>query len=147
MNIFLSYAHTGENEVDVRRRMQTVHDALASGGNNVYCNMFDEDTKHFSTPREFIFDALEKLRAYDTVLVINTSERRSEGMLIEIGAALALGKRLIVAQHSSSVGKTYVPELAEHTFVWHHEEDLLDLIVKQVNGAQPRALAEELSES
>lgn len=133
MNIFLSYAFTGESQTDVRRRMNSLCSTLSRGGNSVYCNMFDEETSSFSTPREFIDDALIKLRNYETVLVINTSERRSEGMLIEVGAALALGKRVVVAQHTSSVGTMYLPELAAQSFVWHDDTELLELVTDFVH--------------
>lgn len=129
MKIFLSYAFTGEDKETVERRMRRIVDAFVKKGHTAYCNMFDEETKVFLTPREFVFDAVKKLRDYDTVIVINTSERRSEGVLIEVGAALALDKRIVVAQHKSSVNTTYLPELSETTFIWEDEDELVDKLL------------------
>ena len=124
--VFLSYAHTGEDIEQVTQRMTTLRDLLEKRGIEAYCNLFDSDTDGFTSPREFIENALEKLKRYDVLFVINTSERRSEGILIEIGAAISLGKEIVVAQHESSVGKTYMPELAKQHFVWQNDAELFD---------------------
>jgi hypothetical protein len=71
------------------------------------------------------------------VLAIVSSERRSEGMLLELGAALVLGKRLVIALHQNAIGKTYLPELADGSFNWNTKEDLAEGIkqyLKPINA-------------
>ncbi len=131
MKIFLSYAYTGEDHDIVVERMRRIRGMIASMNMEVYCNAFDPDIEQFSEWGEFLRDAVKKMEDYDTLLIINTSERRSEGMLGEIGAALARGMTLWLAQHRSSVGKTSLTTLVDDTFVWNGEEDLL-VKVKQL---------------
>lgn len=124
-SIACSYAFTGEDRAVVERRMGLVRDELLTYTDKVYCNLFDPDVEKFTTNKEFISEAVKKLAGYDALLVIVTSERRSEGMLIEVGTALARGQELIVAQHTSAVDKSYLPELADESFVWETDSDLL----------------------
>lgn len=113
MRIFCSFAYTGEDQAAVEERMGCIVAELEAHGHEVYCNIFDDGIVGFTEPKEFLNRALSVLPEYDIVFVIMTSPRRSEGLLIEVGAALALGKRLIVAEHESVAGGSYVPTLAE----------------------------------
>lgn len=131
-SIACSYAFTGEDEAVVRQRMQKIRDVLIEHSPRVYCNLFDPDVEAYTTAKEFIDEAIKKMATYDAVLVIMTSDKRSEGMLLEIGAALARGQRVMVAQHVSAVDKTYVPSLAHESFQWATEEELLAGIRKIV---------------
>lgn len=129
MNIFVSYAFTGEHQPTLEKRLASLHDLLQHLNINHYINIYDPQYQSLvsrdATPDEYMHAALKELKKFDTVLVLNTSERRSEGSLMEIGAALVLGKKIIFAQHVSSVDKTYMPTIAQQTFVWSTEEDLL----------------------
>lgn len=125
--IFCSFAYTGEDQKVVEARMKRLVATLEEDGHDVYCQLFDEDTAEFTEPKQFLERTLAVLADYDTVLVIMTSPRRSEGQLIEIGAALVLHKRLVVAQHESSVGVTYVPTLAEASATWKDDDELNDV--------------------
>ena len=86
--VFCSYAFTSEDEAVVRARMRTVVAALRQVGCAVYCNLFDPAWPSYHTPGEFIRRALSVLPQYDMMLVVQASPRRSEGMLMEVGAAL-----------------------------------------------------------
>lgn len=134
MKIFLSYAYTGEDHDAVVGRMRRIHDTIQSQGVAVYCNAFDPDIEKFSAWGEFMRDAVKKMQGYDTLLIINTSERRSEGMLGEMGAALARGMKILLAQHISSVDKTSLPTIADQAFVWQDEDELLEKITALIRS-------------
>lgn len=125
MKVFCAYAYTGEDANETASRMTKVYDLLANLGFEPYVDIFDPDTKALSNPADFIRLTINKLKAYDTLFVVATSERRSEGMLMELGAAIAARKHIIYAQHQSAVGKTYIPNVADQTFVWQTDEELL----------------------
>jgi len=110
--------------------MECVVAALKESGHEVYCNLFDDGTIGFVDPDQFMHRALSILPGYDTVLVIQASSRRSEGLLMEVGAALALHKRIILAQHESSIGHTYLPTLADETLIWRTGDELCDIARK-----------------
>lgn len=132
MRIFCSYAFTGESASAVTKRMRRIVDTLTDQGHGVYCQLFDPSYPEMTNVSQWVNGALYVMNDYEVVLVINTSERRSEGMLIEFGAALARGKKIIYAQHESSVGMTYVPELADTAFVWSDENELIKKIIDAV---------------
>ncbi len=125
--IFLSYAYTGEDESAVLARLRKVCDILTADGLRVYCVTFDDATKSYTAPGQYMHRGLAMIPWCQIVLVIQTSPRRSEGMLMEIGAALALGKRVVVAQHRSAIGKSYIadPTLVHDSRVWNSEEELV----------------------
>lgn len=123
--VFCSYAHTGEDAMDVERRMKLVVETFSSVGVNAYCNLYDPEVSDFTVAKQYIDHALNVIKKMDVLFVIMTSERRSEGMLIEIGAAYSVGKPLILARHISANGKTYLDTLATQTFDWETEEELI----------------------
>jgi nucleoside 2-deoxyribosyltransferase len=128
--VFLSYAWTGEDTEFIIQRVSSVVRLLESNGINTYCNFDDPATKEFSEPGQFVKHALEKLRTCDILLVIVSSERRSLGQLMEIGAALYAGKPVITAMHTSSLGTGYLEnnKLVDDTFSWNNETELLERI-------------------
>ena len=126
--VFCSYAFTGEDEAVVRARMRGVVAALEQVGCAVYCNLFDPVWPSYHMPGEFIRRALSVLPQYDMVLVVQASPRRSEGMLMEVGAALALGKLIALAQHHSD------ELIATRTEVWRSEAELPAVVQRLVSN-------------
>ena len=132
MKLFVSYAFTGENEMAVRARLERLRGTLTVRGVESYINIYDPLYQslvyNHATAMEYLQIALTGMEDCDTVLVLMTSERRSEGMLMEVGAAIARQKKIILAQHASSVGKTYLNTVADKTFIWHSEDELTEKI-------------------
>lgn len=123
--VFCSYAYTGEDAERVERCMKGVVEAFSSAGINAYCNLYDPEVANFTVAKQYIDRALNVINSMDILFVVMTSERRSEGMLIEVGAAYNAGKPLILARHISANGKTYLDTLATQTFEWKTEADLI----------------------
>lgn len=128
MKLFCAYAFTGENLEKVNERMRLVIDTLDQSGHEAYCNLFDEYRHTLVGPKPICMYAFETLKKYDALVAIVSSDRRSEGQLMEIGAAFALQKPVYLMQHQSAVGKSYVPELAGETFVWNTNEELVEAL-------------------
>jgi hypothetical protein len=122
--VFCSYAYTGEDKAAVHDRMAQVVETFRANGVDAYCNLYDPRRHGLTTPDQFMRLAFEEVKKCDVVFVIKTSERHSEGQIMEAGAALVLDVPMIFAQHESTVDKTYLHTLAEHTFTWSTEEDL-----------------------
>ena len=132
--IFCSYAFTGEDKLKVEARMRRVVDLLESCGHEVYCNLFDSATESYGSPRQFLRRAIDQMNECDKILAIQTSPRRSEGMLIEIGAAIARDKSILLAQHQNAAGKSYLPDLARRTQTWHNESELDAAIITLIKS-------------
>lgn len=136
MKVFVSYAFTGEEEAALAERLHAIKGVLESLAVDYYINIYDPDYREMVennvTPDVYLEAAFKSLKSSDVVLVINTSERRSEGMLMEVGAAKILNKKIIIAQHKTSVGKTYLPDVADETFVWSSEVELLNSVRESI---------------
>ena len=132
--IFCSYAFTGEDKLKVEARMRRVVDLLEGCGHEVYCNLFDGATESYGSPRQFLRRAIDQMNECDKILVIQTSPRRSEGMLIEIGVAMARDKSILLAQHQSATGKSYLPDLAKQTQTWQNESELDTAIITLIKS-------------
>ena len=132
--IFCSYAFTGEDKLKVEARMRRVVDLLEGCGHEVYCNLFDGATESYGSPRQFLRRAIDQMNECDKILAIQTSPRRSEGMLIEIGAAIARDKSILLAQHQSATGKSYLPDLAKQTQTWQNESELDTAIITLIKS-------------
>lgn len=128
MKLFCSNAVTGENITLVEKRMRIVVDALRQAGHEPYCPVFDpHKTKLLQDEgaKAVIHYAFNNLSRCDGMVAIITSDRKSEGQLIEIGALLTTGKPLYLFIHSS-VSSSNLPKLADKTFVWTSEQDLAE---------------------
>lgn len=114
-------------------------DALAEVGLESYCNLFDPEMRAMNGDAGMILKDVVggKLKNYDVVYVVTTSERRSEGISMEVGAALALGKPIYLAQHKTSIGTHTIDELAEKQFVWETEEELIEKTKELFWHAEP----------
>ena len=132
--IFCSYAFTGEDKLKVEARMRRVVDLLEGCGYEVYCNLFDSATESYDSPRQFLRRAIDQMNECDKILAIQTSPRRSEGMLIEIGVAIARDKLILLAQHQSAIGKSYLSDLARRTQTWHNESELDAAIITLIKS-------------
>lgn len=132
--IFCSYAFTGEDKLKVEARMRRVVDLLESCGHEVYCNLFDSATESYGNPHQFLRRAIDQMNECDKILAIQTSPRRSEGMLIEIGVAIARDKSILLAQHQSATGKSYLPDLAKQTQTWQNESELDTAIITLIKS-------------
>lgn len=138
MKIFVSYAFTGEDFKVLRQRLNKLREVFDSLGVDYYINTFAPEWQGMmdrsATGGEFLHFALKDMKTNDIVFVIQASERRSEGMLMEIGAAVAMGKTIVLAQHVSSIGKTYLNTVVNDTFTWQTEEELLQKTKEHVGG-------------
>jgi hypothetical protein len=132
MKLFCAYAFTGEKLEEVTERMHVVVDTLTTHGHQAYCNLFDDYRQTLIGPKAICMYAFEMLKKHDAVVAIMASERRSEGQLMEIGAALALGKPVFLLQHKSAANTSYMPELATKTAVWETLDDLAEALGKLV---------------
>lgn len=133
MKLFCSYAYTGEDVDVITNRMQMVVDTLKQNGHEVYCPLFDElvaPLQEANDVKSIFKHAFEGIHRQEGMVVIISSERRSEGQLMEIGAALAQNKPVYLMQHDSAVTTSYLPKLVSETYVWETNDDLKKQLAK-----------------
>lgn len=103
-------------------------DVFQKRGFEAYCNMFDADLPNRSKdfkPQDYVFDAFKTLSNADVVFVVLKSSEKSEGMILEVGYAIAKGISVVVAVQDE-VKNTYLPGMATKMFTWSTVEDLIE---------------------
>jgi len=129
MKLFCSTAMTGENEVEVTKRMKLVVSALQAGGHEAYCQSLDPRVSELQGVAALLKYAFEILASCEALVVIVTSDRRSEGVLMEVGAALAVGKPVYLFWHTTTnEDSSHLPKIATKVFRWQTDDDLQDLL-------------------
>lgn len=128
MKLFCSNAFTGEDFDTVRNRMQLVVDSLNKSGHEAYCPIFDPhkiELQERQATKEIFDYAFQNLASCDGMLAIVTSDRKSEGQLMEIGAILASNKPLYLFVHNSAnKAPSHLQKLATKVFTWSSDKDL-----------------------
>jgi hypothetical protein len=132
MKLFCSYACTGEDVDAVTSRMQLVVDTLRKSGHEPYCPLFDAvNTKLYANgdmPGVFQ-NAFGHLMKQDALVAIISSPRKSEGQLIEIGAALSHNIPVYLFQHESAQASlSYIPQIVSQTHTWTTQEELVSAL-------------------
>ena len=108
--------------------MQLVVDSLNNSGHDAYCPIFDshkiELQKNNDTKAIFKY-AFQNLSQCEGMVAIITSDRKSEGQLMEIGATLAANKHLYLLVHESvASAPSHLPKLATKTLTWSSDKEL-----------------------
>lgn len=128
MKLFCSNAFTGEDFDTVSNRMKLVVDSLNKSGHDAYCPIFDPrkiELQEQQATKEIFDYAFQNLANCEGMVAIITSERKSEGQLMEIGAILAANKPLFLFVHeSASESPSHLSKLATKVFIWSTNEDL-----------------------
>ena len=99
MRIYVSYQFKGSDKVGLRESLEAVSKTLSAAGHEpfvFYREVMAWGKKKFSS-RKIINEAFLALDKCDAVLAVVESEQVSEGMMLEIGYAKALGKQLVLA--------------------------------------------------
>lgn len=126
MRVFISYKFTGKSLEDVQALVEPVKDTLEQLGHDTYCNLYDPEVRAKTDfeASDYVFWALEKLGACDQVLVLLDSSDKSEGMLLEVGYAIAKEIPVIVGKQKD-VTNTYLPQMGNEHFEWMDIDDLI----------------------
>ena len=129
MKIFIGQAVTGEDIEKLKQEIIHVYKALEEAGHEHYCTFMEEGEFHEKIPGDKLRHALEIIDKHDTFLAIVRSERRSEGMLMEIGYSFAQGKNIILAIQKK-VNNTYLRQIANKVIEYEDQDDLIKQLEK-----------------
>ena len=127
MKFFISYRYTGEDLSELNDYMRRLHDILEGRGNEVYSTLFDEELP--KETKKLFNHSYKKLENSDVILVLLKSNDKSEGMLMEIGYAVAKGKKVILAI-DKNVENTYLGDLLDNVIEYDGMEDLFEKLAE-----------------
>lgn len=131
MKTFVAYRFTGEDPKQLEPVLTAVCTALKKKGIESYCTFFDEQNfqaKQYNA-RQIMEHAFKIIDDIDFLFVVQMSDNKSEGMLMEAGYCIA--KNIpIVAATKRDVKQTYLPDMAKVRIVWDGPEQLAEEIAK-----------------
>ena len=122
---FIAYRHTGEDPEVLGPMLTAVRDELGRIGIEAYCTFFDEAQFQSKSlgPRAIMAHAFEMIEARDMLFVILAGDAKSEGMIMEVGRFF--GRLPIVMAVREGLGYTYLPDMADVTYTWATNSDLV----------------------
>ncbi len=114
--------------------MKNIYKILVDGGIKTYCNLYDDNCKNFTLPGEFVCTAIDELKECTKLVAIVASDHRSQGQLMEIGAAIALGMPVMTLMNVSAKGTGYIedPHISSESQFWHDDEELLQIVADSI---------------
>ena len=122
MKFFIAYKFKGEEPKELEKAMKIVCQALEEGSHGNYCTLWDKNIQ--SVNKSVLFNhAFQEIDKADGVLVFMKSEEKSEGMLIEIGYAMAKKKRIILLI-KKSIKNTRLRDLIKEKIEFDNLEEL-----------------------
>lgn len=131
MKIFISYKHHGEDDEELKAFLLPLISKFNELGSDAYCNLFDEELAKksvlYKPGRDYVLDAFNILDSKELLFVLLMSEEKSEGMLMEVGYAIAKGVPVVVAVRND-IKNTYLPTMGNLVIKWNDLEDLLNKI-------------------
>ena len=112
MKIFVGQPVTGEDLSKLREESHKICSTLSKTGAYAYCTLIEPEDFESKSNKDKMKHAFNNLDNFDTFLAIIRNERKSEGMLMEIGYCVAKRKKIILAI-KKDVKNTYLPEIAD----------------------------------
>ena len=125
MRIFVGQRVTGEYPEKPKEFSNKLVFILENNGHSVYCNLFGKGVEG-KNQKEQMEKAFSEIDNSEVFLAVIKSDKKSEGMIMEVGYVLAKKKRLIAAVQSEFKSSTYVPEMANELIVFENDEDLFE---------------------
>ena len=120
--IFITYKFTGETRNELENTVGDLTRFLKSKGHSVYCTFLDSNIQVQS--KDVLFNyAFKEIDNAEIVMIYLKSEEKSEGMLMEIGYAMAKNKRLVLLVQKE-VRKTHLRNLVKEQFEFENNVDL-----------------------
>jgi len=131
MRIFLSYRFTGEDLKELAVILENIVSSLKKAGHEVFCSFWKGKffDKNKFTARQILEYALGELENCDAILAFVKSKKKSEGMLLEIGYALAR-KKLFILAIKEGINTTFLKQLADQIIEFKTLEELYKKLKK-----------------
>jgi len=132
MKVFVSYKYANESIERLEEILLNARNALGEMKIKSHCSYFA--VPNGIDPNDgpnMMKSSFSELKKSDLLLAIQDSESRSEGMLMEVGYAIACNKPLIIFT-KNDVKNTYLPGIADLSIYY---SDVIDLHkkIKQID--------------
>lgn len=130
MKYVFAYRFRGSDPVELRENLTKISAAIEGNGHETYINFRDSQQwgKKMSTDLKQIFTkAFSEISTADVFFVFVNSLEKSEGMILELGYAKALSKRIILSI-ANNVKMRLIESLADEVIRFKDVDDLVHKI-------------------
>lgn len=130
MKIFIAYKFSAEkNKEELRTLLEKLSGALEAAGHSTYIHFRDVEKwgEVELSPDEIIRGALKELKSCDAIFALMMTLEKSEGMLLEVGFAKALDKKIILAIKKGERA-VFLKALADDVIEFEDGDDLMNKI-------------------
>lgn len=124
VRFFIGQAVTGQSVADLNSELEKIYEVLEDRGHSSYDTLREGDRFEKKSKLKIMEHAFAEIRGCDAFLAIVRSEKKSEGMLMEIGYCLANRKRIVLVI-KRDVKDTYLRELADVVIEYEDSEDMI----------------------
>ncbi|MDO8528289.1 MAG: nucleoside 2-deoxyribosyltransferase [Nanoarchaeota archaeon] len=125
MRYYIAYRFTDEDPKELKENLEWICNILAQQGHDNYCSFFDAGMVDIGN-KNVLERGFKEIDKSDSLLVIIKSEHKSEGMLIEIGYALSMKKKIILLI-KKGVATTFVREIADKVIEFDNLKEIKKL--------------------
>ena len=119
MRFYIAYRYTGEDPIVLNEELSKIESIIKANGHDVFCSISRE--KYFAdnkfTPRQIVDFSLKELEQSDVLLAYIKSPEKSEGMILEIGFAIAK-KTPIYVLIKNGIKTGFIESVAEKVIVF-----------------------------
>jgi nucleoside 2-deoxyribosyltransferase len=125
MKVFLSYRFTGEDPSELKEVLKRLCASLDKSGHDCFCAFWKNDffNENKFTYKQILDYAFNEIDNSDCLLAFVKSAEKSEGMLLEIGYALAKKKKFILAI-KKGLDTVFLHEMADQVIDFENLEEL-----------------------
>jgi len=125
MKYYIAYKFSGVDKANLKKVLVDVAEIIESYNNTTFISHRDLQNwgETITDSKEIIIKSLTKLKNTDAILCLVLSGEKSEGMLIEVGYAKALGKKIIVAKQKDA-RIVFLKDIADDLIEFDIQEDL-----------------------
>lgn len=127
MKIFIAYKFSEEkNKKELQDILTKLSEKIESLGHKTYIHFRDAEKwgELELSPRKIIEGALDELKNCDAILALMMTSEKSEGLLLEVGYAKALGKKIILAIKENERA-VFIKEIADEIVEFENIDDLV----------------------
>lgn len=134
MKIYLVYKFSGVDKEILRKKIEVVSDSLEKLGHKTFAFFRDMNKwGEISMPiKETFENAFSEIKKSDAVFVIIDDNDKKEGMLLEIGFAKAMGKKIYLAIRNDVERFFALRAIADDIIEFDDIDDLEGLISKLI---------------
>lgn len=131
MKLYIAYRFSGRDKDELKNSLTSVSKVLTGTGHETFIFCRDEQNwgEKEMLPEEIFAKALKHIEESDGLLAWQNSPEKSEGLLLEVGFAKGLGKRIIVAV-KKDVPATFLRCVADEVVEYESDEKLLELLTE-----------------